>query len=203
MRLQLGVHTARSSRHQSYCRRQTNGNHSAFDVLQLLSGETQSMQLDSQLISLLSCLLFAFKCTRSFAFVSVSVVTATELTKTAEATDFRSSQKSFTTKRGRPSSTEIFLSSASSTSNLVTMERGVGGRIEDAFAAAKEKGEAAFVTFVTAGYPSAKGTRSMRFRMYLASKRIYSNPVCLVMSHCDYRYPSPSDGYARGRCSCH
>jgi Tryptophan synthase alpha chain len=39
-----------------------------------------------------------------------------------------------------------------------TMERGVGGRIEDAFAAAKERGEAAFITFVTAGYPSAKGT---------------------------------------------
>lgn len=37
------------------------------------------------------------------------------------------------------------------------MERGVGGRIEDAFAAAKERGEAAFITFVTAGYPSAKG----------------------------------------------
>jgi hypothetical protein len=37
------------------------------------------------------------------------------------------------------------------------MERGVGGRIEDAFAAAKEKGEAAFVTFVTAGYPTSDG----------------------------------------------
>jgi tryptophan synthase len=37
------------------------------------------------------------------------------------------------------------------------MERGVGGRIEDAFASAKERGEAAFVTFVTAGYPTAKG----------------------------------------------
>lgn len=37
------------------------------------------------------------------------------------------------------------------------MERGVGGRIEDAFAASKEKGEAAFVTFVTAGYPRAAG----------------------------------------------
>jgi len=32
-----------------------------------------------------------------------------------------------------------------------------GSRIEEAFAAAKERGEAAFVTFVTAGYPSAKG----------------------------------------------
>lgn len=39
------------------------------------------------------------------------------------------------------------------------MERGVGGRIEEAFAAAKEKGEAAFVTFVTAGYPTADGKK--------------------------------------------
>jgi hypothetical protein len=37
------------------------------------------------------------------------------------------------------------------------MERGMGGRIEEAFATAKERGEAAFVSFVTAGYPSAKG----------------------------------------------
>ena len=37
------------------------------------------------------------------------------------------------------------------------MERGIGGRIEDAFQAAKDRGEAAFVTFVTAGYPTAKG----------------------------------------------
>ena len=40
---------------------------------------------------------------------------------------------------------------------VADMERGVGGRIEAAFAAAKEKGEAAFVTFVTAGYPTADG----------------------------------------------
>lgn len=37
------------------------------------------------------------------------------------------------------------------------MERGIGGRIVDAFAASKAAGEAAFVTFVTAGYPSANG----------------------------------------------
>jgi tryptophan synthase alpha subunit len=43
------------------------------------------------------------------------------------------------------------------------MERGVGGRIEDAFAAAKEQGEAAFVTFVTAGYPTAAGMYTSRF----------------------------------------
>ena len=33
----------------------------------------------------------------------------------------------------------------------------MGGRIEEAFANAKSKGEAAFVTFVTAGYPTADG----------------------------------------------
>lgn len=38
-----------------------------------------------------------------------------------------------------------------------TMERGIGGRIEDAFAAAKDRGEAAFVSFVTAGYPTSQG----------------------------------------------
>jgi hypothetical protein len=39
-----------------------------------------------------------------------------------------------------------------------TMKGGQGGRIEDAFRAAKAKGEAAFITFVTAGYPTAHGT---------------------------------------------
>lgn len=43
------------------------------------------------------------------------------------------------------------------------MERGVGGRIEAAFEAAKERGEAAFVSFITAGYPTAKGTTSNNF----------------------------------------
>jgi tryptophan synthase alpha subunit len=37
------------------------------------------------------------------------------------------------------------------------MERGIGGRIEDAFSSAKTSGDAAFITFVTAGYPTAKG----------------------------------------------
>lgn len=41
---------------------------------------------------------------------------------------------------------------------VADMPRGMGGRIEEAFAAAKERGEAAFVTFVTAGYPTAAGT---------------------------------------------
>ena len=38
------------------------------------------------------------------------------------------------------------------------MSAGEANRIEKAFASAKERDEAAFVTFVTAGYPTAKGT---------------------------------------------
>lgn len=41
------------------------------------------------------------------------------------------------------------------------MQRGIGGRIEDAFESAKERGEAAFVTFVTAGYPRKEGEQRL------------------------------------------
>jgi len=37
------------------------------------------------------------------------------------------------------------------------MSRGHNGRIEAAFASAKDRGEAAFVTFVTAGFPTKEG----------------------------------------------
>ena len=46
------------------------------------------------------------------------------------------------------------------TITVAEMERGVGGRIEAAFEAAKEKKEAAFVTFITAGYPTADGKKN-------------------------------------------
>ena len=49
------------------------------------------------------------------------------------------------------------VASAESRTDISDLGRGMGGRIEEAFAAAKEKGEAAFVTFVTAGYPKAEG----------------------------------------------
>ncbi|KAL3776864.1 hypothetical protein ACHAWO_000592 [Cyclotella atomus] len=39
-----------------------------------------------------------------------------------------------------------------------SMARGYNGRIEAAFAAAKDRGEAAFVTFVTAGFPTKEDT---------------------------------------------
>jgi hypothetical protein len=44
--------------------------------------------------------------------------------------------------------------------SVANMQRGIGGRIENAFEAAKERGEAAFVTFVTAGYPRAQGKQN-------------------------------------------
>jgi hypothetical protein len=46
---------------------------------------------------------------------------------------------------------------SSETISVADMKRGIGGRLEDAFEAAKQRGEAAFVTFVTAGYPSSQG----------------------------------------------
>lgn len=45
------------------------------------------------------------------------------------------------------------------------LKRGNGGRIEDAFAAAKAKNEAAFVSFVTAGYPTAQDTPAVLMAM--------------------------------------
>ena len=43
--------------------------------------------------------------------------------------------------------------------SVESMQRGHGGRIEDAFAKCKEKGEAAFITFVTAGFPAKEGKK--------------------------------------------
>lgn len=48
------------------------------------------------------------------------------------------------------------------TISVADMKRGIGGRLEDAFEGAKERGEAAFVTFVTAGYPRSEGRSSKR-----------------------------------------
>ena len=45
----------------------------------------------------------------------------------------------------------------SSSAAIESMPRGIGGRIEEAFAKCKERGEAAFVTFVTAGFPVKEG----------------------------------------------
>lgn len=54
------------------------------------------------------------------------------------------------------SGTQLRVSSTEPAS-VTDMKGGIGGRLEDAFASSKERGEAAFVTFVTAGYPRAEG----------------------------------------------
>ena len=46
-----------------------------------------------------------------------------------------------------------------------SMERGQGGRIVDAFASAKDREEAAFITFMTAGCPTADDTPSILMGM--------------------------------------
>lgn len=48
---------------------------------------------------------------------------------------------------------------------VADMRRGIGGRLEDAFESAKERGESAFVTFVTAGYPRAQDTPAILLAM--------------------------------------
>jgi len=50
-------------------------------------------------------------------------------------------------------------------SAVESMQRGHNGRIEEAFAKAKERGEAAFVTFVTAGFPDKDDTPSILLAM--------------------------------------
>ena len=59
-------------------------------------------------------------------------------------------------KRGK-SPFELNVASAESVS-VADMDRGIGGRLEEAFETAKAKGEAAFVAFITAGYPRQEGT---------------------------------------------
>lgn len=49
--------------------------------------------------------------------------------------------------------------------NTSEMRRGMGGRLEESFAAAKESGKAAFISFVTAGYPSPEDTPSILLAM--------------------------------------
>ena len=82
------------------------------------------------------------------------------------------------------------------------MERGVGGRIEAAFEAAKAKGEAAFVTFITAGYPTAEG----RFWILLIGSLIDSRILWIQNSFhsmrfmIHFRYTGYSSRHARRRC---
>lgn len=55
--------------------------------------------------------------------------------------------------------TQLRMVASTEPTSVADMQRGIGGRLENAFEAAKERGEAAFVTFVTAGYPRAQGKK--------------------------------------------
>jgi hypothetical protein len=67
--------------------------------------------------------------------------------------------------------TQLRMVASTEPTSVADMQRGIGGRLEDAFEAAKERGEAAFVTFVTAGYPRAEG-KSERNRFFTISPLI-------------------------------
>ena len=75
------------------------------------------------------------------------------------------------------------------------MPRGIGGRIEDAFVDVKKKGEAAFVTFTTAGYPTKDGVYSLVY-----DPPDYSVNIIFRITHtkCFLRYTIHSHGNARG-----
>lgn len=59
---------------------------------------------------------------------------------------------------------QVNVASAESTA-VADMGRGIGGRLEEAFETAKAKGEAAFVAFVTAGYPAKEDTPAILLAM--------------------------------------
>jgi hypothetical protein len=55
-------------------------------------------------------------------------------------------------------------------------------RIETAFASAKQRNEAAFLTFITAGYPSAKGAYLHRNRVVVARRRPSSRALSISIA---------------------
>ena len=70
-----------------------------------------------------------------------------------------------TTSKVAESTTQLGMVATTAPIAPADMERGIGGRIEDAFQAAKEKSEAAFVTFITAGYPAKEGEKKLHSYM--------------------------------------
>lgn len=102
-----------------------------------------------------------------FWLASLAVLQSLVLSFTAQSLTSRQVHAPVTGGRNQPTwsgavtsaaSQQHFMVASSSTQEQVaSMPRGMDGRIENAFAQAKERGEAAFVTFVTAGYPTKEG----------------------------------------------
>ena len=71
-------------------------------------------------------------------------------------------------------------------SAVQSMARGHNGRIEEAFAQAKERGEAAFVTFVTAGFPEKDGESIHCYYFHVVSQfasGCYMHIMCVLLIH--------------------
>jgi len=99
----------------------------------------------------------------SHSFRSTS---AFSISKAAVASPFVRGTAANTVQRNTfSSSTRLQVASEEIVKSIEGMERGIGGRLEEAFGSAKQKGEAAFVTFVTAGYPRAEDTPAILLAM--------------------------------------
>ena len=66
---------------------------------------------------------------------------------------------------------------------IADMERGMGGRLEQAFETAKMKGEAAFVGFITAGYPKKEGAFIWQIRRVSVRESKTSNTILTFFVH--------------------
>jgi len=84
--------------------------------------------------------------------------------------------------------------------SVADMQRGIGGRLEDAFESAKERGEAALVTFVTAGYPRAEG-KAVPLSSYHSD--MLESFSYMISASCfagmNFRHSGYPVGHARGR----
>eukprot|EP00592_Proboscia_alata_P020375 CAMPEP_0194424192 /NCGR_PEP_ID=MMETSP0176-20130528/23457_1 /TAXON_ID=216777 /ORGANISM="Proboscia alata, Strain PI-D3" /LENGTH=774 /DNA_ID=CAMNT_0039233813 /DNA_START=128 /DNA_END=2452 /DNA_ORIENTATION=+ len=99
------------------------------------------------------------------AFSSTRSVAARSFAASSTLSNSNAKTPAFVSNNLHRESSALKMVASQEITNVAAMPRGNGGRLEDAFAAAREKNEAAFVTFVTAGYPSAKDTPSILLAM--------------------------------------
>ncbi len=69
-------------------------------------------------------------------------------------------------------------------SPVQSMARGFDGRIEAAFAKCKEAGEAAFVTFLTAGFPVKEGKKHMHHRNFRHVGLVWGRERVILIWQC-------------------
>lgn len=112
--------------------------------------------------------------------------------------------------RGNAQKSQVLTSSALGVASadsipVADMERGVGGRIEAAFEAAKKKGEAAFVTFITAGYPNAQGRMigDLQKKLIFSSEWNRLTETISPLPSDSSRYTCVIDGHAGRWCLCY